>query len=650
MTESNFISFAEQEAEVRAALVRQPQHPGLLAALGGVRLQVGDIAQGVALLEQAAQLAPTDSRILSDFGGALIAAGRLNEAEPLLRMAISLSNGPADNMRFNLAHCLHLQRRFSEALIVLDEIRQPGDDVSKLRGDLHKELGDWQAAAQAYMLALQMNPDNPVYLNDLGVMLELHVSPHEYRQLWSELAARPSAGGIAHYFLGNALRGEGEFELARQAYQRAVELEPDMAEAFNNLALVLNRLGQEEEAKAAFRRAQEINPALVAPQINLGALMARSSTVDEAETLLAKAVDLDPQSTDARVNYGAVLMRQRRFAEAEQAFRYVLAREPGHASAELNLGLLLLSEGDLAAGWPYYESRWKMPQLAEKRPPLATPAWTGQPLDGKTLFIYSEQGFGDNLQFARYLIELKRRFPSVRLVYYTLHALTDLFRSSALGDDVDLLPWGQPIPEHDFNCPVMSLPWRCGTAVASIPAPVPYLCPEAGRAAFWQARLPRTGRPRVGLVWATSETFIYRSAKTVALRQLRPLIKGAAVAWVNLQMGKEAAEIAENGWSAAFFDPMGEVKDFSDTAAIIANLDLVISVDTAVAHLAGAMGKPVWMIDRFDTDWRWLPPREDSPWYPTMRIFRQDQMGAWDGVIDRVCAAMSDFLNGWTEE
>lgn len=647
---SDFNSLAELEAEVRGALLGQPDHPGLLAALGGVRLQAGDVSQAVVLLERAAKLAPGDSRILSDYASALIAAERLSEAESTLRMAITLGSGPADDMHFNLAHCLQLQQRWNEALAALADIGQPGDDVFKLRGDLYKALGDWAAAAQSYMLALQMSPDNPVYLNDLGVMLELHVSPHEYRQLWGELAARPGAGGIAHYFLGNALRGEGDFAAARQAYQRAVELEPEMAEAYNNLALVLSKLGREEEAIAAFRQATAINPKLVAPQSNLGALMSRSSTLDEAETMLARAVELDPACIDARVNYGAVLMRKRRFVEAEREFRRVLETEPGHASAELNLGLLLLTEGDFAAGWPYYESRWKMPQLAEKRPPLSTSVWNGQPLDGKTLFVFSEQGFGDNLQFARYLIELKRRFPSVKLIYYTLHALTDLFRSSVLGKYVDVLPWGQPIPDHDFNCPVMSLPWRCSTAVTSIPASVPYLSPEAGRVLDWQGRLPPTSRPRVGLVWASSETFIYRSAKTVALRVLQPLIEGIAVDWVNLQWGKESAEIAENGWTDRFFDPMGEVKDFSDTAAIVANLDLVISVDTAVAHLAGAMGKPVWMIDRFDTDWRWLPPREVSPWYPDMRIFRQLEMGGWDIVVERVRTELQGFSNSWLQK
>jgi len=359
--------------------------------------------------------------------------------------------------------------------------------------------------------------------------------------------------------------------------------------------------------------------------------------------MLSQAVRLDPDSVDARTNYGAVLMRQRRFVEAEAEFRQVLARAPGHGSAEINLGLLKLTEGRLDLGWPYYESRWKMPALKEKRPILESAAWAGEPLDGKTLLIFAEQGFGDNIQFLRYVLELKRRFPTVQLVHYALHSLVELFRTSFAPDHCEIVPWGQPIPRHDLHCALMSLPWRCGTAVASIPEPGPYISAPVDQIGDWRRRLASLVGARVGLAWATAETFIYRSAKTIALKRLMPLFQVPGLSWVNLQFGKEAAEIADNGLAERFFDPMASIKTFSETAAVVANLDLVISVDTAVAHLAGAMGKPVWMLDRFDTDWRWLPPREDSPWYPTVRIFRQHEFGNWQPVVERVSTALAEW-------
>lgn len=637
---------AEIEAKVLEALARDPDHPALLAALGGLRLQSGDNDAAVLHLRRAAALAPADPRIQADFGAALTAAGDFPAAEAVLRNA--LSRGADDNLCFNLARCLHLRGTHREALDFLQRVRQPGDDVFKLHGDILKELGEWRSAMQSYMLALQLNPNNAAYQNDLGVMLEMHGKPAEHRALWEEMAARPDALPLVFFFLGNAYRAEGNFEAARTAYEQAVARDPEMVEALNNLALVLAKLGRDEEARQTFERAMALRPDLVEAQTNLGSLLSRCNALGEAEAMLARALSLDPDCIDARVNYGAVLMRQHRFAEAEAEFRRVLAKMPGHASAELNMGLLKLTTGELELGWPYYESRWKVPQLAEKRPRLESPVWAGEPLDGRTLFVYSEQGFGDNLQFCRYVLELKRRYPTVRIVYYALHALSALLAHSLDSDTCQVLRWGEPIPEHDFNIALMSLPWRCATSMHTIPAAVPYLSVPPSARDRWASRLASLPGRKVGLVWSTSESFIYRSAKTIALAALEPLLQQPGISWVNLQFGKDAGEIAQNGWTSRFFDPMPEVRDFSDTAAIIGELDLVISVDTAVAHLAGALNRPVWMLDRYDTDWRWLPPREDSPWYPTMRIIRQQEFGNWAPVVERAASMLASWVGGKT--
>jgi len=634
---------AGMEAQVLAALAQKPDHPALLAALGGIRLQAGKVVEAVDLLARAARAAPDDARIQADYGAALMAAGRVDEAQSTLLDALNRCGGD-DNLSFNLARCLQVQGDAEAALTALAQVKTVGDDICKLHGDLLKSVGDIQGAIDAYTEALRLAPRNAVYVNDLGVLLETSDDPAKHRALWQQLAADPDAHAIAFFFLGNSLHAAGELAGARAAFERAVDMEPGMAEAWNNLALVLGKLGLEREAMAALDRAVEANPGLSAARTNLGSLMSRYSALDEAEAMLRQAVKLDPSSIDARNNYGAVLMRQRRFAEAEAEFRRVLAEQPGQASAQLNLGLLKLTKGKLEEGWPYYESRWKLPQLKEKRPPLTTPAWGGEPLDGRTILIFAEQGFGDNLQFIRYVLELKARFPTVRVIHYALHRLVDLLRSSLAPEQCEILPWGQPIPEHDVHCPLMSLPWRCGTTATNIPEFGIYIQPPLALAAEWRQHLAGVGRPRVGLAWATAETFIYRSAKTVALNKLLPLFDVDGISWVNLQYGKEAAEIADNGLSGRFFDVMSDVRNFADTAALIADLDLVISVDTAVAHLAGAMGKPIWMLDRFDTDWRWLPPREDSPWYPTMRIFRQREFGDWQPVVERTAQALTNLM------
>lgn len=631
------------EAEVRAALAAKPDHPALLAALGGIRLQAGDTGQAVTLLERAVSLSSGDPRIEADLGAALLAAGRVDDAESVLRRALARS-GSDDNLGFNLARCLQVQGKPDQALAALRFVRGGGDDVAKLRGDLCKALGDTQGAMEAYVEALRLAPGNAAYLNDLGVLLETSDNPARHRDLWRQLAAMPGAHGVVFFFLGNSLHAAGDLAGARAAYEQALEREPAMAEALNNLSLVLGKLGLEGEAMKALDRAVAVNPGLAAARSNLGSLMSRYSALDEAAAMLREAVKLDPDSVDARTNYGAVLMRQRRFPEAEAEFRHVLAKVAGQSSAELNLGLLKLTEGKLEEGWPYYESRWKMPQLKEKRPPLSSPAWAGEPLDGKTLFVFAEQGFGDNLQFIRYVLEIKRRFPTVRIVHYALHSLVELFRTSFSPGQCEILPWGEPIPAHDVHCALMSMPWRCGTTAANIPDPGIYLRADDAKVAEWRQRLADLTGRRVGIVWATAETFIYRSAKTIPLQTLRPLFEVPGIAWVNLQFGKEAKEIADNGLADRVFDAMATIKTFSDTAAVVANLDLVVSVDTAVAHLAGAMGRPVWMLDRFDTDWRWLPPREDSPWYGSLRAFRQTEFGDWQPVVARALAA----LNEWT--
>lgn len=641
----NSAELASVESEVQAALRARPDHPGLLAALGGIFVQRGEYAKAVELLAKAALFAEGDLRILSDYGAALTMAGRAAEAEQVLKMAKSLGEAD-DNLLFNLARSLYVQHKYAESLIVLQGVHQMADDVCKLRGDLHKELGDWRSAATAYFEAMRLNPGCASYLNDLGVLLELNGDPGQRLAYWESVTQDRNAHPIAFFFFGNALAADNRLHEALAAYERATTQAPNMAEALNNQALILGKLGREAEAVAVLERATAADPRLVAARSNLGSILARNNALSEAEVMLSRALALDPDCIDVQVNYGALLMRQRRFAEAEETFRRVLAQAPGNASAELNLGLLKLNLGDCEQGWPYYESRWKMPQLAEKRPPLSSPVWTGEPLDGKRLFVFAEQGFGDNIQFIRYLYELHARFPTVKIVVYALHSLVGLFRASFADSDWGtILPWGDAIPEHDVHIALLSLPWRCGTSVATIPAAIPYLRVEPERKAAWSSFLKGAKSPAVGLVWSSSETFIYRSSKAVALQALQPLLAVEGVTWVNLQFGKDAEQIAGGGFGSLFVDPMPEVRNFGDTAAIVDQLDLVITVDTAVAHLAGALGRPVWMLDRYDTDWRWLPPREDSPWYPTMRIFRQEEFGQWPAVVERARQALINFVD-----
>jgi FkbM family methyltransferase len=337
-----------------------------------------------------------------------------------------------------------------------------------------------------------------------------------------------------------------------------------------------------------------------------------------------------------------------RLDEAEQAFRHLLEIEPDgeDGSASASLGFLLLLRGDYGEGWRRHENRFQLPTYREKKPAYEEPEWSGDDLGERTLLVYSEQGFGDNVQFARYLPLLSRRYPRARILYRCRKQLFRLFSFNAPSWGIELCPEAAPPPPFDTHLALLSLPLRTGTTLESIPADIPYLAPPPELAERWSARLAPLPGKKVGLVWSGSDIYSAQKTRSVSLKQLAPLFAVGGINWVSLQKGSGAGQIAGEGLTDRIADLMDEAEDFADTAAIIARLDLVISVDTAVLHLAGALGKPAWMLNRFDTDWRWLVGREDSPWYPTIRIFRQTALGDWDSVISR----MAQALSGWVSE
>ena len=249
---------------------------------------------------------------------------------------------------------------------------------------------------------------------------------------------------------------------------------------------------------------------------------------------------------------------------------------------------------------------------------------------------------GDNLQFVRYLTVLRERYPTARIYYWCLRPLERLFAGFAARYDIELLPEVIPggVPPIDYQIALLTIPLRLGARLETIPTEVPYLAPSDEAVARWDARLNALPGKKVGVVWVSGDTYVFHKFRTMALSQLKPLFDLEGISWVSLQKGPGAAQIAENGLSSRINDWMDEVVDFADTAALIAGLDLVISVDTSVPHLAGAMGKPVWLLDRYDTDWRWLLDRADSPWYPSMRIFRQTAFGDWPSVVSPVVEAL----------
>ncbi|MRR49734.1 MAG: tetratricopeptide repeat protein [Rhodocyclaceae bacterium] len=435
----------------------------------------------------------------------------------------------------------------------------------------------------------------------------------------------------------------GDAIAAEACFRDAIHRAPDFAEAHANLALLLDRGGQVVEAESHYRHAIALNDGLVRVHLNLGALLAGSKRFEEAEAAYRRVLTLDPGHPGAWSNLGALLACVKREQEAEDCYRQALALVPDHVNARFNLAYLLLRQGRYPEGWVCLESRDWYGSLAEHFP---CPRWQGEPVAGKSLLIGLEAGHGDMIQFCRYAALLKEQgavrvdvvcHPGLKLLLQTLDGVDD-----AISVSEEL-----PVRHWDYWVPPLSLPLRCDTRLDTIPAHLPYLAADTRRMAHWAPLLPQQGL-RVGLVWKGNPRFendIDRSLP--GLDTLAPLGSVAGVRFVSLQKGAGEQEAAVPPPGLNLTDLGALIDDFSDTAAIVAQLDLVICVDTAVGHLAGALGKPVWvLLPWYKTDWRWLATGESSPWYPgVMRLFRQDAMGDWEPVVERVAGELARFRN-----
>ena len=432
--------------------------------------------------------------------------------------------------------------------------------------------------------------------------------------------------------LGLALLSLGRADEAMVCQREALRLDPESADAQNNLGMVHYTQGHIAEAENCFRAALRLRPNHANATLNLGSARQILNHVEDAEALFCRALTLGTNPAHAKSNLALALMEQARPEEAELLCREALALRPGYPEARANLALALMKMGRLEEGWREYESRWDVESMASPAPVLSQPRWTGQQLNGETIVLYAEQGFGDTLQFCRYATHAAER--GLRVVMEVPRPLLRLLRS--VQGVAHIVARGDVLPEFDLQCPMLSMPLALGTTLATIPASPSYLHAEPAQVAAWRTRLAARGdgRKRIGLVWAGNprshapDLAAIDRRRSIAPELLAPLLALPGLEFFALQKDGPPAPAR-----FALTDHMAEMNDFADTAALIANLDLVISVDTAVAHLAAALGVPVWVLDRFDSCWRWLVGRRDTPWYPTLRLYRQPSPGDWDAVI-----------------
>ena len=403
---------------------------------------------------------------------------------------------------------------------------------------------------------------------------------------------------------------------------------PSINELFQR-GFVDHQAGRLQQAEAAYRQILTIDPAHTDAQHALGAALHGLGRPAEAATSYQEALRLRPNYPEAHNNLGIALSDLGRLAEAEASYREALRLRPNFPEAHHNLGHALLLAGRFDEGWKEYEWRWKTKRLSSSARDFSAPLWRGEAIGDRTILLHAEHGLGDTLQFCRYIpfmvcrIILEVQAPLVRLL-------------SRLPGVMQIVARGDKLPPFDLHCPLLSLPHAFGTTLDTIPAGMPYLSADPALAANWQERLLGLDGLRIGLVWAGGRRFKDDRRRSIALKTLAPLGDVSGVSFVSLQKDEAAAQAADPPHGMMLHDFTTDLHDFEDTAALVVNLDLVISVDTAVAHLAGALGKPVWLLNRCDTDWRWLLNRDDSPWYPTLRQFRQASPGDWDSAV---CAA-----------
>ena len=567
------------------------------------------------------------------------------------------------------------------------DLRQPGAHL--LQGHALVRLARPEAAIVSYERAVVLQPDLLAAHLALGNTLDqLGRHAPAVRSFGRVLALDP-AHVQALNNRGNALRSLLRFEAAVADYDRAIELCAPLPEPHFNRGLALHELRRLDEALASFDRAISLRPGYAAAHFargnvlkdarqltaalasydqaiaaqsgfaeafcNRGNVLGELERLDEALASYATALALAPGRADTHCNAGKLLCELGRDAEALASLDRALALAPGHATARFTRAFVYLVCGDLARGFREFEWRWEDPHCVtrlEKRT-FAQPQWQGEEcLEGKTILVYCEQGLGDTLQFCRYLPLLAARGATVIVeAPQPLHGLLQVS-----GGVASCLLRGETIPPFDCHCPLLSLPLAFKTALATIPAAVPYLRARAERVGFWKEKLGERTRPRVGLVWSGGlrpdqpELWSVNHRRNIPLALLAPL-QHPGIEFFSLQKGQpaegELAALLERGWTGPpMVDVTRELTDFEETAALIAQLDLVIAVDTSTAHLAAALGKRVWLLNRFDTCWRWLRERSDSPWYPTLRLYRQRRRGDWVEVVQRVRADLESFAAG----
>lgn len=518
----------------------------------------------------------------------------------------------------------------------------------KEQGDKHAAESRLKEAEQCYRRALAIDPALAEVHNNLGIVLDRAERFGEAIACYLQALAIKPDHATACLNIGNWHRLHGNREEQVRYLEKAVALKPDYHEAHNNLGSAFYSEGKFDEAISCFEKALSIRPDFAQAHLNLGICHRAKKNSHEEIAHIEKAITLQPDFHEAHNQLGFTWQTRAEFKKAEECHRIALAIAPNSPSCKLNLSHALMQQGNYEEGLELFEARFAAYKIqiedyddtyfdvASKAPP-----WTGGDLRGKTLLLWMEQGFGDNLMMLRYLPELLHK-GAARLVVACRPELARIVRQLPCAPEVVVTEKEVRGNTYDFHCPLTSLPYLLRTRLDTIPAPIPYLSVPEEMKRHWADRLAGQPGRKVGLVWAGNKRMPRDDLRSMPLETLAPLRAIPGLVFVSLQKG--GAQDVREGIDWPRRDWIDECEDFLDTAALVENLDLIIGVDTSTIHLAGALGRPVWLLNRFESEWRWMTGRTDSPWYPTLRIFRQPALYDWHGLVTEIAAELQTWV------
>ena len=627
-------------------LKKQPHNIDAISLLGTLYLQTGNFDDARVLLEKSLALNPDNAITHNNLGSVLQASGKFNDAIKSYKQSIALKPD-YDEAYYNLGNAYQAVGQLEDAVTSYKHATalNPND------ADIHCNLANvlrkikspeeavihYQQAAKLMPLSAELHNNLGAALQELGKMDEAILSCQQAIKLNPEYAE-------SHNNLGTALRTQQKLEDAIECFNKAIEIKPDYAEAYYNLGSALHTTGTFDKAIDAFNSAIAIMPDYAKAHYNLGNTLKEQNRLEDAIVSYNHAIALKPDYVMAHNNLGTILQALCRIDEAAECYSRAIELKPDYAEAHLNKALTSLLNGNLKSGWQEYEWRLQTKNYSFKN--FNQPMWDGKPLHGKTILIHTEQGFGDTIQFIRYLPMVQEQ--GGRVIFECLPNLISLLKNcNGFDKIIEKKPSVKLSEKYDVHVPLLSLPKLFETTLDTIPSGIPYITVEPDLVEQWRLRLNDDHKYKVGIVWAGNPEHTKDHNRSCSLSDFATLSEISEVSLYSLQKGPASVEIDKSSDLGNIINLGNEINDFTDTAAIIANLDLVISVDTVVAHLAGAIGKPVWTLLPFEPDWRWLLDREDSPWYPDMRLFRQAQPDDWAEMFTRVKQALSEEVDSF---